>query len=332
MDEAAPIQWLITRITTLVGSGVSTVGSSITTEITPLVAACFGIYIILISVNYMRGAEQEPVMDFLMRFVTFGIVISLGLSYSTYASHVMPIVTDTGTALASAVTGGSASASSLDQLALHYLKIIDDGFTEASSYTGFEEIAAFLSVLLKSIIIVIGLAPFLIAATLYIITANVFSQIVAALGPLFFAFLLFPATRQYFTAWVNTAFSYILIPTIIAIISLVSVEIAKEMLSDGSGTLVETSFKSVFLAAICNLILLFLLRQVASLASALSAGGINASMPGSSGSMASSARSSIRGSNQDAKILKSGYQGTKNAGSNMYKAIANKFNSIRKAG
>ncbi|MDI1298622.1 type IV secretion system protein [Methylotenera sp.] len=332
MDEAAPIQWLILKITTLVGTAVNGVASTLTTTITPLVAVCFGIYIILISVNYMRGAEQEPVMDFLMRFLTFAIVISLGLSYSTYATHIMPIVTDMGSGLAAALTGGSATASSLDQLALHYLDIINKGFEDATAIHGLDGLAAYIQVAVKSFIIILGLAPFLIAATLYIITASVFSQIIAALGPLFFAFLLFPATRQYFTAWVNTAFSYILIPTIIAIISLVSVEIAKEMLSDSSGTLVETSFKSVFLAAICNLILLFLLRQVSSLASALSAGGINAGMPGSVGSMANSARASIRGTKQDARDIKSAYQGTKNMGSSMYKAVANKFNSIRKAG
>jgi type IV secretion system protein VirB6 len=327
MDESAPITWLIARINTIVSSGAAATASALATTITPLVAVCFGIYILLITISYMRGSETEPVLDFALRCVGFSLVIGLGLNAANYTSVVMPIVTGLGGDLANAASGGGATANTLDQLALHYLKIISDGYETASMQPFPGSITSTLTVVSKVAIILLGLIPFLVAATLAIVIADVGSLMVAMVGPIFFACLLFPATRQYFSSWVNTAFSYALIPLFVAVVAVISVGISKEMLSSG-GTLLDSSYTSIFLAAIGNLTLLFVLRQVSALASSLSAGGINAAMPGGVGSMASSVRESIRGSARDIKTLNNLGKGMHAAG----RAITNRRNSIRKAG
>lgn len=329
MDDAAPITWLINRINTLMSSGLITGSQAISDTITPLVAACFGIYIILISTNYMRGAEQEPVMDFIFRIMSFSVVIGLGLNAASYASHVIPMVTGIGPSLADAITGGAVTAGTLDQLALHYLAIIDKGFEGVGLLSS---PGAYVLMILKSLIILFGLAPFLIVATVMTIVANAGSVIVAMVGPIYFAFLLFPATRHYFNAWLNTALSYALIPVFVAVIATVSVGLSVEMLSSGGGTLNESSLTDVFLAALGNLTLMFLLRQVASLASALSAGGINAGMPGTVGSIANTL-----GSHQSQRAMKQIGKGAFAAVNpfayqRTFNKVAGKFNSIRKAG
>lgn len=295
MDEAAPLTWLIGRVNEIVSSGAVATASALTTTITPLVSVCFGIYILLIMFSYMRGAESEPVLDFGLRCVGFAVVIGIGLNAATYAAVVIPIVTGLGGDLANAVSGGMATANTLDQLALHYFQIISDGYTaiEGAGFPGSITLNFILAI--KVGIVLVGLIPFLVACTLAIVIANVGSLIVAMVGPLFFACLIFPATRQYFSAWVNTAFSYALIPLMVAVISTISVGISSEMLSSG-GNLNQATFKSIFLAAMGNLTLLFLLRTVSSLASSLSAGGINAAMPGGIGSAAHVARHGITGS------------------------------------
>ena len=140
--------------------------------------------------------------------------------------------------------------------------------------------------------------------------ANVGSTIVAMVGPIYFCFLLFPATRQYFSAWVNTAFSYALIPLIVAVIATISIGISKAMLSSGAGgggtvDLSEVALSSVFLAALGNVVLLFLLKQVSSMASSLSAGGINAGMT-NSGAVASTAVAGGKGIYRGYMALRSG--------------------------
>lgn len=331
MDESAPITWLIGEINKIVSSGAGATASAIATAVTPLAAVGFGIYIILICINYMRGAETEPVIDFGVRCAGFAVIIGLGLNAANYTSTVIPIVTGVGSDLASAVSGGSASAGTLDQLALHYFKILDDGYESANSPVFPFNIGPLALYMLKAVFILVGLIPFLVAATLCIIIADVGSVLVAMVGPLFFAFLIFPATRQYFSSWLNTALSYALIPVFVAVIATISVGLSKTMLS-GSGSLDDVSLKAVFLASMGNLTLLFLLKQVSSLASSLSAGGINASMPGSIGTLASAIKSSAKGSAKDIKSMAAGYRAAKAGAGGARNWAANKFNSIRKAG
>lgn len=331
MNESAPITWLIGEINNIVSAGAASTASSIATAITPLAATAFGIYMIMISINYMRGSEAEPVMDFVVRCAGFAVIIGLGLNATNYSNTVIPIVTGVGSDLAAAVSGGSASAGTLDQLALHYFKILDEGYESANSPVFPFNIGPLLLFALKAICILFGLIPFLVAATLTLIIADVGSVMVAMVGPLFFAFLIFPATRQYFSAWVNTALSYALIPVFVAVVATISVTLSKKMLS-GSGTLDDVSLKAVFLASMGNLVLLFLLRTVASLASSLSAGGINAAMSGSIGTLARSLRASGGGSLREiGGGIRGGVAGYR-AAQAVRQAIANRNNSIRKAG
>jgi type IV secretion system protein VirB6 len=186
----------------------------------------------------------------------------------------------------------------------------------------FDGATAYLMVAFKIILILIGYVPLLIAAAIAIVIADSGAILVAAVGPIFFGFALFPATRQYFSAWLNTVLSLMLVPILVAIVALASINIANEIL-------VDTTFPTLFIGVICNLILMVLIKQVSALASSLSAGGINMAMPkGGIGSAASAIRSGVQTTLQAGKGIASGYRGAKNVAS----AVASKFNSLRKAG
>lgn len=334
MDEAAPITWLIDQINQIVASGANAAAGAIASAVAPLAAVCFGIYIILICVSYMKGAESEPVLDFGLRVAGFAVIIGLGLNASVYSSTVIPIVTGLGPDLANAVSGGTATAGTLDQLALHYLKILDEGYESSNTPVFPFNVGPLVLYLIKAACTLIGLIPFLVAATIVLIVANVGSMLVAMVGPLFFAFLIFPATRQYFSAWVNTALSYALIPIFVAVVATISVGISKAMFG-GSGTLDDISLKTVFLAALGNLALVYLLKQVSALASSLSAGGINASMPGSIGTLASGIRNGARGSSREVAAGVRGGSAAYQAAKRAHERFRNNGNSIsnnRRAG
>lgn len=330
MDDAAPITWIIGQINAIVSSGAGAAASAIAGIVTPLASVCFGIYIMLICINYMRGAESEPVIDLALRMASFAIVIGLGLNASTYSSTIIPIVTGVGGDLANAISGGNATAGALDQLALHYFNILDQGYEAANSPVFPLNIGPLILYAIKAVCILIGLIPFLVSATVLVVIADAGSVMVAMVGPMYFAFLLFPATRQYFSSWLNTALSYALMPVFVAVVSVISVGLSKTMFSTGGGTLNDVSLKAVFLASLGNLVLLFLLKQVSSLASSLSAGGINAGTGGGIGSVAQSLGKMVgKESRQDAAGLAKGvggaYRGIKGR-------LANLGNSMRKAG
>lgn len=299
MNEAAPITWLINEINAIVSAGASSAATTLAGTIMPLVAGCFAIYMMLIVLNYMRGAEDNFVGDFMYRTIGIAIVLGLGLNAANYVSIVMPIVTGLGGDLGAAITGGSASANSLDTLVIKYIDIVNEGFDSVGLLQKISNPMIYIDLLMKAVIIILTLTPFLVAATLMLIVADVGSVIIAMVGPLYMACLIFPATRSYFSAWLNTAFSYALVPLIVAVISLISVGISDKMLAGGAN-LSDISFKLVLFCGVGNLILLLLVKQVSALASSLSAGGINMG-GGGVGAAASAIRTSIRGSGQDIK-------------------------------
>ena len=76
---------------TVRGAALGAAAGAIAGKVAPVASACFGIYILLILVNYLRGAETEPVMDFFLRMASFAIVIGLGLNAGNYTSTVIPM-------------------------------------------------------------------------------------------------------------------------------------------------------------------------------------------------------------------------------------------------
>lgn len=299
IDVELPITWVINAVNEITSDGAEQVATNISGIVSPLASICFGIYILLIALNYMRGAETEPVINFGLKAIGFAIVIGIGLNASNYTSTVLPIVQNLGLDLSNAVSRGTVNEGTLDKLAIHYVSIVESGFDE-NNRSWWSDPFTEAVLWLKAITVYVGLIPFLVAATLMIIVANIGSTIVAMIGPIFFSFLIFPATRQYFSSWLNTAFSYALIPLIVAVISNISVGISHKMLTSGAN-IYSMEFKVICFAAIGNLILLFVLQQVSSLASSLSAGGINAVMPGGVGAATAAINKTIRDNAKDKK-------------------------------
>ncbi|MDR0233699.1 MAG: hypothetical protein LBI31_02700 [Zoogloeaceae bacterium] len=73
-DPSAPIKSLIDYITAEFGDAAYSVSQGMAETIGPLMSACFGIYVLLIAVNYMRGAASSPIRDIFLRVVAFSVV------------------------------------------------------------------------------------------------------------------------------------------------------------------------------------------------------------------------------------------------------------------
>lgn len=307
---AAPVTTIINRLETAVIDSTSGAAGGIVGVITPLVTACFGIYIMLIVVGYMRGSNSNPVWETWMLILKFALVIGIGLNASNYADNVLPMLKEFGDNISTAIIGGgSTGGSTLDELLKFYIKTIGDDLKRISNFSWYEMIAPLFMWLIKSIIILLTLLPFVVIATVLLILAKIGILLVAAIGPLYFAFLLFPATRQYFSSWLNAAHSYALIPVFVAILCLVSVNISKEVFG---GSFEQASFMDVVIAGFVNVVLICILKTIQQLASQLSAGGVNI------GFSASGTAHNVRRGYGDAKAAgKTVANGAKTAGSGL---------------
>ncbi len=235
--------------------------------ISPLIAVCFNIYVLLILWSYWRGTIDEPINDFLTRMVGWALVLALGMNVQLYSEYVVPFVQGLGDQLATALTGQASTSSGLDGLLSSYINACALIYQNAH---GFDIIGA---VWVISVIIVFAV-PFMAFAAAYIILSKFALGLLLALGPLFITLALFPATRRFFENWVNQCFNYSLLVALYAAAGAVEVNFATSIAPQGS---VFPSIQQVVEIDAMGFIFLIIALYLPGLAASLSNGlGISA--------------------------------------------------------
>ncbi|MDD2892534.1 MAG: type IV secretion system protein [Halothiobacillaceae bacterium] len=290
-DGNLPLGWFIDYVNCQIGNSLNPTLRSLIAYITPLFTALFGLYFLLLSVGLLRGKETMHVMEFLHKSIAWALLIGIGFNYQTYNETVMPIATNLGNELNAILTNNPSMARSYDALFINLVDMLTVGMRAINTEISFTEPSTWVVALwqlfmvaLKFLVLFVGIVPFVALAVSFTILANAGAQIVAALGPIFFGLAIFPATRQYFSSWINTIFSYTLIPALVSIVAVVATGVTMTILGVTAPlpgepvSLVDVNLSNSVMAAIANFVFIFMLHQVASIASSLSAGGINAGM------------------------------------------------------
>ncbi|MEX3845543.1 type IV secretion system protein [Paraburkholderia sp. BR10882] len=218
----------MTLFTTMFSSFESNLTSTITTGagnmislISSIMSVCFLIYLLLITFSYWRsGSLEEPFLDFFTRMIGWVTVLTFGMNATYYTTYVVPFVYNLGDQLATAITGSTQTGSALDTLINAYATAIGTIIDNASGIEGWL-IAGFMIL----IIALVGV-PFIAIAAAYILLAKLSLCIILALGPIFICLALFPATRQFFTAWTAQAANYILLVPLYAIAAQLEINFA----------------------------------------------------------------------------------------------------------
>ena len=122
---------------------INTGSQNIITLITPLMAACFGVYVTLVMMSYWRGNTDMPIQDFMMKMVAWVVILTLGMNITYYTQYVVPFFNGLGDDLATALSGNASTGSALDTICNAYVQAwfmhgrprfaklsIDDGLKE----------------------------------------------------------------------------------------------------------------------------------------------------------------------------------------------------------
>ena len=325
--------------TATLGSGMS----NVLNIVLPAFEAVFIVYMMFVVWSYWQNASsiESTAIDLFKRIVGLGLLIGLGINYSTYSSVVFPFVTDFGDGLAQ-TWGGSATStgSQLDGIIEKISQITDTNSADAqtalnnapvaqgepqptqgivdtvigaasgmadaviASTVGAlgNEVMAFL----QNIIIWISSAIFLVVSAAYLLVAQVMLILLAAIGPIFFGFALFPATRQFFTNWIGQVLNYGFLFLFMTISAEIFITYIDSQL-DASKTAMMVGEYAVTANSMLSLMCMFvifavMLIQLPSLTSGLF-GGLSA---GGFGSLASAANATKR--------IVSGGKGSKGSG------------------
>ncbi len=291
-----------TFITASFFSATLAAAQSLSSIIAPLVGLCYTLYLMLICLNFIRGAETNFVSDILYRVFILIFFLTIGLSYTKYSTIVVPIITEAFTSFSLGFTGSATS----------YPALLDSTYGLITTYVGASKLASistFSGVLqsliplssfmldLKSILLLVSVLIFTIPCFLIITIAKFIIYSCIAVGPLFFALLVFPATRQYFSAWLNTVFGAIILALLVGIFTKIATDNINGVIVPGV-YLYDVPFSDILAITARLLILTFLLKFVPSLASSLSAGGLNIGGVGGLGSALSGAAAKITGASR----------------------------------
>lgn len=271
MDTSVNIvvfQPLFTMFDSAVLNTITTGSANLISLISPLVAAGFTIYMMLILMAYWRGTTDQPIVDYLMRFAAWGIIITASMNISYYTEYVVPFFNGIGDDIANALTSSATSGTALDTLLSKYLTAITLMFSNLQWGDISGGLIAFLMAL---VIIVVGL-PFLAIAAAYIILAKFALGLLLALGPMFIACALFPATRKFFEAWTAQCLNYAFLVALFAATGAIEVNFADANIPTGAISDLATTAKM----AMMGIVFLAVSLNLPGLASAL-AGGVGIS-------------------------------------------------------
>lgn len=195
--------------------------SNLASIVSPAFQAVFLVYVIFVAWSYWQSNSsiESSAIDLVKRVVVWGLILGFSMNISGYNSTIVPIVLGMGDGLAQAFTGGgSTNAVALDTLATQIVDIVNANSKAAWNAEGIgEKIAAVIGTTFDNALILITSSLFFVIAAAYIVLVKIFLAILVVLGPIFIAFLLFPATRQYGMNWINQVLNYSLLTLLINI-------------------------------------------------------------------------------------------------------------------
>lgn len=194
-------------ITQFVSNAVQNVSSYVDA---PLRVAVM-LYVVIYGVAIMRGAIQEPILDFAWRSIRIVAVIMLATNAASYQQYVTGLFFESlPREISNAIAGSGLDMKSgqpFDQLLNKGVEVATSIYEQA----GITNIApALIAAILLVFTAVSGFLQF--AIMLY---AKVGLALVLALGPIFIALMLFEATRTFGEAWTRQLANFVILHVLV---------------------------------------------------------------------------------------------------------------------
>jgi type IV secretion system protein VirB6 len=208
------------------------VSSRIIVAITPVLSAGLTLWFITWGILVMRGVVDQPVREFLAKVIRTALIVSVALGAGLYQSSIADLVRTVPDDLAGVVMGGespalysltgrpvmlglgaydSRQAALLDAAAGQGLIKAADAFEKGGILT--QQGVAFYAF---GVLMLVATVIMVAVGGAFILMAKVILGILAGLGPLFIAALLFDSTRRFFDRWVAMVATYGLVIVLFA--------------------------------------------------------------------------------------------------------------------
>lgn len=254
--------WLNGQLATYIGATTAKVAAALE----PALVTFATVYVMVWGYLHLTGRIEEPFVTGLKRLLTLAVVLGVALHLWLYNSVIVDTFYQAPTQLAAAVVGASDPVTTIDAIwaqggtVAGYLFSNGGLFRETLGYYIAGAVVWFL----------VGL---LCVYTMFLIAlSSIALSVLLALGPLFFAALLFDGTRRLFESWIAQLTNYALITVLTVLVAALLLQVvasyASQTVARGPGIATVDSLNMVLVSVLVFLVM----RQVMPIAAGLASG------------------------------------------------------------
>ena len=261
------------------GSNLFAKTTNIITEISPLFAIGFGLYIVIVALNTYNRGFDDNFIDLAKRAMGWLIIIACAFNASQYLK-IANMLYQLPEYMSGLINSGSYNATSLDN---NMDKLMENmgKIWELKQNIPTLDVPAHLGFTFMWVFIFILVAFFLTAIAAFYLVAKISLAMVILIGPIFIGAMLFPATRQWGMNWIGQIMNYAVTVTFYVLLGTIQLDFFEtHMLSmtDFSQTTGGTVFSLVmfvpilFMYILATIIFFVVALSIPSIAAALTGG------------------------------------------------------------
>lgn len=206
-------------------SFLTQIAQALVSMVMPIIGSILVIKVMIYGYEVLRGqVSQNVLLEVVFRNIRPMLVISIALAGGAYAANIVPIIEELRTTLTSLFAQAHAANSyaaldlSMDKAMQTFYAMTDDAW-ESHIRVGLGEIdlTGFMMIACACVMIV-SLLLYSIIAAAQLLVIDVMLQVLLAIGPLFIAAFVFPATARFFDSWLATVLKYIITAALIMLV------------------------------------------------------------------------------------------------------------------
>jgi type IV secretion system protein VirB6 len=254
--------WLAAQLQSYIGTNTATVASAIE----PAAVTLAAVYVMVWDWMSVVGMIEEPLMHGLRRILTIAVILGVGIKLWAYNTVIADTFFNAPDQLAAAIVGAPNTVGVIDQVWVDGNLVAEQLLKKGSVLSG--DFAYYLAGFV--VYLLVGLAVVYTAFLLAL--SKVAVAVILTLGPVFFVFLFFDATKRFFESWIAQLANYALVTVLALLVAALMLSIVKAYAANaatlGDGITIAESVR----LCIASVLVFLVMRQVMPIAAGLASG------------------------------------------------------------
>lgn len=197
------------------------------------------------SIRWLYMGMTETFQDVVYEIFKVAFIAGMAFNLNWYISTIVPFVTDAPAWLGGVLSGQSGTQiNQIDSMMTSYINSLLEMMKMLKISIWDTDFEVLMLAVVSVSIYLLGGIPFLLACVSTLLVIKAATTLLLALGPLFIAFALFDATRQWFWGWVSQIAGFMLTQVLFSVVLALEIGFVNKMIiTDGQ---INTSLPGVF--------------------------------------------------------------------------------------